>query len=107
MDTTSDYVISNYLDSLLRDLTLSKATVNIAPLATYSAQGSIVNGQRLVSCFDPFLFMDITAGYSRSQHWLVYILVLRLSASLPSSALRRYCQRQCQTLINYLQVTCP
>ena len=107
MDTTSDNVVSNYLDSLLMDLTLSEVTVNVAPLATYSPQGSIDSGQRLVPCFDPFLFMDIKAGYSRSQHWLVYILVLRLSASLPPSALRRYCQRQCQTLINYLQVTCP
>ncbi len=107
MHTTSDYVVSSYLDSLLMDLTLSEATIKIAPIATYSPQDSIISSQKLVPCFDPFLFMDITAGYSRTQHWLVYLLVLRLSASLPPSALRRYCRRQCQTLINYLQVTCP
>ncbi len=107
MDTTTDYVVSSYLDSLLMDLTLPDVTSKVAPISTYSPQDSIATSQRLVPCFDPFLFMDISAGYSRSQHWLVYILVLRIRASLPPSALKSYCDRQCQTLSNYLQITTP
>jgi hypothetical protein len=107
MDTTSDYVVSSYLDSLLIDLLLPEARSITVPIAIYSPQDSIATSQRLVPCFDPFLFMDITVGRSRSQHWLVYILVLRLGISLPPSVLKRYCHRQCQTLINYFNVICP
>jgi hypothetical protein len=107
MDTTSDYVVSSYLDSLLMDLSLPEAKSITVPMAIYSPQDTIATSQRLVPCFDPFLFMDIMGGYSRSQHWLVYMLVLRLGISLPPGALKRYCHRQCQTLINYLNVTCP
>ncbi len=107
MNNTSDSVVSQYLDSLLLDLTLSEAELKVADNPVYVAQDSVNMGQRLVPCFDPFLFMGVQAGHSRSQHWLVVLLVLQLCASLPAGKLKNYCLRQCQTLLSNCHLTYP
>ena len=107
MNNNSDHVVSHYLDSLLLDLTLPEPELNMAVVPVCVPQDSIVSGQRMVPCFDPFLFMDINAGYSSSQHWLVYLCILHLSGSLPAGQLKKYCLRQCQALLNHLHNSFP
>jgi|GEM_PF-2021136 len=107
MNNTSDSVVSQYLDSLLLDLTLSETELKVAERPAYVAQDSVIMGQRLVPCFDPFLFMGVQAEHTRSQHWLVVLMVLQLCGSLPAGRLKNYCLRQCQTLLNNSRLTFP
>ncbi|OUR66542.1 hypothetical protein A9Q73_06980 [Bermanella sp. 47_1433_sub80_T6] len=107
MNNTSDSVVSQYLDSLLLDLTLSEPELKVAQIPAYIAQDSVVMGQRLVPCFDPFLFMEVKAGHSRAQHWLMVLMMLQLCGSLPAGRLKNYCLRQCQTLLNNCRLTFP
>ncbi len=107
MNNNTDSVVSHYLDCLLLDLTLTERQLDTSVVPLYSAQDSVVSGQRMVPCFDPFLFMDMNADYSGSQHWLVYLLVLRLCGSLPQGALKKYCMRQCETLLNHVHLASP
>ena len=105
MNNTSDAVVSQYLDSLLLDLTLSEVELKGADHSALVAEDSIIMGQRLVPCLDPFLFMGVRAGHTRAQHWLVVLLMLQLCASLPTGQLKSYCLRQCQTLLNNCRLT--
>ncbi len=104
MSQSSNCVVSNYLDSLLMDLTLTESELQVSAPPSIKTQDSITNGQRLVPCFDPFLFMDVLHQYSKTQQWLVFILVLRLGSTLPNGVLKKYCLRQCQTLLNNLRL---
>ena len=107
MMNSSDSVVRHYLDSLLLDLTMPEPESKVADVADYFGKDSIISGQRLVPCFDPFIFMEVGTGLSKSQHWLVALLILQLCGSLPTGRLKSYCLRQCQTLFNNGHLAAP
>jgi hypothetical protein len=100
MNKTSDKVISDYLNNMFMDLTISEPDVITNVCTEYVPLDSTQTGFQLVPCMDPFQFMNLEHSISPSKIWLAYLMILNLARTLPFGPLKKYCLQQCQILIN-------
>lgn len=100
MTKTSDKAVSDYLNNMFMDLTLSdpEITSDIDGSSAYVPLDSIQHGCQMVPCIDPFKLMTIDNAVSTEKIWLAYLSLLNVLIDLPDGYLKQYCIRQCQTL---------
>ena len=106
MISTSDKAVSDYVNSLLLDVSYATTELPIEesiPDAILQSQDSISVGQRIEMAQDAFAFMQLNESLPPHQLWLAIHSLIQLVQDLPDGAVKAYALRQCQTLMNNLQ----